>query len=228
MRIAGKSFRNLQSGTVSVWIRPAAGGGTITSSLHDRSSDRQFPLYAWDHEDGTFSVALTAVNKEGRFLLQLDSDDRFPLDTWHHVVYSSSHGSGTFQLYVDGKPRHMYVREWSQPTADFFFADVLRSLDDLQLGAKADSHNASGGFFHGAMRDLMIFDEPFSLEQAAALHAAGAPGAPVAAATSRSRAPCTHGRGCGASSPATTLTKAAGRRPTIFPATATTARCTAA
>ena len=50
---------------------------------------------------------------------------------------------------------------------------MLRSSDDLQLGAKADSHNASGGFFRGAMHDLMIFDEPFSLERAAAIHAAG-------------------------------------------------------
>ena len=177
VNIPGKSFRNLESGTISVWVRPAARAGTIISSLHDKSSDRQFPLYTWDHEDGTFSVALTAVSKDGRFVLQLDSDDRFPLDTWHHVVYSSLHGSGTFQLYVNGQPRHMYVHEsWSQPTADFFFADVLQSADDLQLGGKSDSHNAhfaDGQGSHGAMRDLLIFDQAFSQQQAAALHRAG-------------------------------------------------------
>ena len=44
VRIPGDSFRNLQSGTVSVWIRPTH-SGIVLSSLHDLSNDRQFGLY---------------------------------------------------------------------------------------------------------------------------------------------------------------------------------------
>ena len=40
--IPGDRFRNLQSGALSVWIRPTAGGGVILTSLHDTSNDRQF------------------------------------------------------------------------------------------------------------------------------------------------------------------------------------------
>ena len=40
--IPGDRFRNLQSGTLSAWIRPTAGGGVILTSLHDMSNDRQF------------------------------------------------------------------------------------------------------------------------------------------------------------------------------------------
>ena len=47
--IPGKNFRNLQSGTISVWIRPTAARHHM-SSLHDKSSDRQFPVgIHWDH-----------------------------------------------------------------------------------------------------------------------------------------------------------------------------------
>ncbi len=43
----------------------------------------------------------------------------------------------------------------------------------MQIGAKSDSHMAHRQFFHGAMRDLMIFDQAFSLEQVMALEASG-------------------------------------------------------
>ena len=157
--IPGQSFRNLQSGTVAVWFRPTGRGGTLVSSMHNGSGDRQFPIYAWGHEDGTFSVAMTAVTKENGLLLSLVSDNLFSLDAWHHLVYSSEHGSGTFHVYVDGKPRRMHINDpWSQGITDFFFADTLQSADNLQFGAKSDSRNVHGGFFQGTMRDLMIFE----------------------------------------------------------------------
>ena len=88
----------------------------------------------------------------------------------------------------------MHVSSFGRVT-DFFFADLMRGDDDLQIGAKSDSHSAHSSFFHGAMRDLMIFDQVLSPDQVTALAAAG-PGGDL------SRMP-----GWAASWPATTWTK---------------------
>ena len=171
--IPGDNFRNLRSGTVSVWIRPTS-HGTIISTLHETSNNRQFPCYVADPKDGTFCVGVTAVTKEGRSVLSLHSDNRFSLNAWHHVVFSSRHGSGKFDLYVDGKPQPMHVNDpWCQGVTDFFYADVMQGSDGLQLGSNSDSQHVQGDLFPGAMRDLMIFDEAFSQEQVTALYAAG-------------------------------------------------------
>ncbi len=126
--IPGDNFRNLQSGTISVWIRPTA-AGYVMSSLHDTSSDRQFPLGITDHGDGTFSVNLGGVTKNNRFVLSFETGDHFALNVWHHLVYTSLHGSGTFRLYIDGKQQSMQVNDKSfGRVADFFYADALKSL----------------------------------------------------------------------------------------------------
>ncbi len=71
--IPGKSFRNLHSGTLAVWIRPTAGGGdphkggVILSSLHDMSYDRQFYPSVLDKGDGTFTVVVVGVSKNDEF-----------------------------------------------------------------------------------------------------------------------------------------------------------------
>jgi hypothetical protein len=170
--IPGDRFRNLQSGALSVWIRPTAGGGVILTSLHDTSNDRQFFPAVADRGDGPFSVSMVGVTKSDRFDFSLETDDRFPLNAWHHLVYTSAKGSGRFQLYIDGKPQHMHVSSFGRVT-DFFFADLMRGGDDLQIGAKSDSHSAHSSFFHGVMRDLMIFDQVLSQEEVTALAAAG-------------------------------------------------------
>ncbi len=137
------------------------------------SNDRQFGLYVADQGDGTFLVSVETVTKDNRFLFCVESDARFPLNSWHHLVYSSLHGSGTCHLYVHGKPQRMHVRRFGGAT-DFFFSDLMQGGDDLQIGAKSDSHMAQHGpSFQGAMRDLMIFNQVLSQRQVAAFVAAG-------------------------------------------------------
>ena len=108
-----------------------------------------------------------------------ETDNRFSLDAWHDLIYTSAAGSGRYDLYIDGKPQHMHVYSFGGDT-DFFYADVMRGGDDLQIGAKSDSHAAHSGFFHGAMRNLIIFDQALSPDWVAALDAARRGGVDVA------------------------------------------------
>ena len=176
--IPGDSFRSLQSGTLSVWIRPTASGGDprksgiVLSSLHDMSNDRQFYPSVLEKGDGTFSVAVVGVTKDDRFKTCMETDNHFSMDSWHNLIYTSLHGSGKYDLYIDGRPQRMHIFDFGSVT-DFFYADLMHRGDDLQIGAKSDSHAAHSGFFHGAMRELMVFDRVLSQDQVAALHAAG-------------------------------------------------------
>ena len=115
------------------------------------SSDRQFYPSVLDKGDGTFSVVVVGVTKDDRFKTFLETDNCFSLDAWHDLIYTSATGSGRYDLYIDGKPQHMHVYDFGGDT-DFFYADVMRGGDDLQIGAKSDRHSAHISFFHGAMR----------------------------------------------------------------------------
>ena len=211
VRIPGKNFRNLRSGTVSVWIRPTA-GGYILSSLTDMSNNRQGGPSLMDNGDGTFSVGVGGVSKDNRYVFSVRSDNNFSHNAWHHLVYTSQHGSGTCRLYMDGKLQPMHF--WQAGNAvNFFFADLMQSGDDLQLVARhVTEHHVQCGFFEGAMRDLLIFDEPISQGQVAALHAAG-PGGDLSQFAWMSRLVAGY-----------RLDEGRGRRPTISPASATMAR----
>ena len=93
--IPGKSFRNLRSGSLAVWIRPAAiarQGGVILSSLHDMSNDRQFYPSVLDKGDGTFTVVVVGVSRNDEFKTCMETDNRFPLDAWHDLIYTSAGG----------------------------------------------------------------------------------------------------------------------------------------
>ena len=179
VRIPGDRVRKLQSGTLAVSIRPTTdskaeplSSGVIISSLHDTSNDRQFYPCVLDKRDGTFSVTVVAVNKEGRFDFCMETDNQFSMNAWHDLIYTSVQGHGRFDLYVDGKSQPMHVFRFGRVT-DFFYSDLMQGGDDLQIGAKSDSHAAHNSFFHGAMRDLMFFDQAFSQEQVAAAYAGG-------------------------------------------------------
>ena len=95
------NFGFYDSFTLSAWINPADGSGTIVSRATDEAEGKGFGLVL---KDGHLSASLVQ-----RWLddgVRVESEETVPLNRWSHVIltYDGSRLASGVRLYLDGRP----------------------------------------------------------------------------------------------------------------------------
>ena len=119
------------------WVRIVGKGG---------GAPRNFGLWEYPAESG--GLKYQQYTATGQSVLELDAPGMPSVNTWHHVVCTTS--VNACGLYVDGKPVG-FLRRSSEPGT---------SADPLTFG-----HAGYHGFFAGQIDDVRLYDRALSMSE---------------------------------------------------------------
>jgi hypothetical protein len=149
------NFGFYDSFTLSAWIDPSSGTGTIVSRALDEPEGKGFGLFL---KDGHLSASLTQ-----RWLddgVRLESEAAIPLNRWSHVAltYDGSRLASGVRLYLDGQPlkTKVHLDYMNQPF------DVKQPL---RIGAGLGPANR----FRGRIVQVRVYRSALTPEEAAVL-----------------------------------------------------------
>jgi hypothetical protein len=134
------------SGTVSVWIKPLTGGGTIVSSADEDTNSRYLRL-----EIDGYNRLYYVVNPGTQAIA--NGDGYCTPEEWSHVVFESSDTSIT--VYLNGK---LQTLTWTTGSdTGSWFGDIA-GRDNLMVGASKTS-GAVANYLAGSIDDVRIYAE---------------------------------------------------------------------
>lgn len=86
--------------TVSLWVKPRAGDGSLVSRMQDRDKGKGFGVHL---RDGRAHVNLTSNWNDDA--IRIETEQKLELDRWHHltVTYDGSVAARGVHVYIDGK-----------------------------------------------------------------------------------------------------------------------------
>lgn len=149
------NFGFYDSFTLSAWINPAAGSGTIISHANDEAEGKGFGLVL---KNGRLSASLVQ-----RWLddgVRLESEETVPLNRWSHVslTYDGSRLASGLRLYLDGRPLKVKIDldYMNQP---------FDAKQPLRIGGGFGPENR----FRGQMAEVRVYRRALSAEEAAVL-----------------------------------------------------------
>ena len=149
------NFGFYDSFTLSAWINPAAGSGTIVSRANDEAEGKGFGLVL---KDGHLSASLVQ-----RWLddgVRIESEEPVPLNRWSHVslTYDGSRLASGVRLYLDGRPLRTKVDldYMNQP---------FDAKQPLRIGGGLGPENR----FRGQIAEVRVYRRALSPEEVAVL-----------------------------------------------------------
>jgi mono/diheme cytochrome c family protein len=141
--------------TLSAWINPAAGSGTIVSRANDEAEGKGFGLVL---KDGRLGASLVQ-----RWLddgVRVESEQAVPLNRWSHVslTYDGSRLGSGVRLYLDGRllRTRIDLDYMNQP---------FDAKQPLRIGGGLGAENR----FRGQMAEVRVYRRALGAEEAAVL-----------------------------------------------------------
>jgi len=149
------NFGFYDSFTLSAWINPASGSGTILSRALDEPEGKGFGMFL---KDGHL-----AANLVQRWLddgVRLEGEATVPLNRWSHVVltYDGSRLASGVHLYLDGAPLKTKVD-----------LDYLNQPFDVKQPLRIGGGFGSGARFQGRIGQVRVYRSAMTAEEAAML-----------------------------------------------------------
>jgi len=177
----GKALAFNEGSNVKIPYNPALTPGTMTISLWIKAdeileSNRFMGLHSWlgykFQLQGANKPFFTASTTEG--IYDKDTDPALELDTWYHLAVTVGDGNMTF--YINGTQ----TQQWE----DVPGAMSTESTNDLVFGMGSDVYAptadnydedhiiplAWGGYFHGSMDEVRIYNTILSSTQIATIY----------------------------------------------------------
>jgi hypothetical protein len=149
------NFGFYDSFTLSAWINPAAGSGTIVSRANDEAEGKGFGLAL---KDGRLYASLVQ-----RWLddgVRVESAEAVPLNRWSHVslTYDGSRLASGVRLYLDGRPlkTRTHLDYMNQP---------FDAKQPLRVGGGLGAENR----FRGQIAGVRVYRRALGAEEAAVL-----------------------------------------------------------
>ena len=141
--------------TLSAWIDPTTGTGTILSRAIDETEGKGFGLFL---KDGRLAATLNQ-----RWLddgVRLETEVRVPLNRWSHVIltYDGSRLASGIKLYLDGQPL--------KTKADL---DYLNQPFDVKQPLRIGAGFGPASRFQGSMAQVRVYRLALTPEEAAVL-----------------------------------------------------------
>jgi hypothetical protein len=142
--------------SLSAWILPTAGNGTIISRTPDLPVEKGYYLQL---KDGHLHMTIAGF-AEGYNAIRMDSDATVPMNEWHHVAVTvdGTRVSDGVKVYLDGRSVHMKV-----PVDFLTLSPNVR--DPLRIGA-GGGPNAR---FHGSIDEVRVYNVDLSADEIAVL-----------------------------------------------------------
>jgi hypothetical protein len=149
------NFGFYDSFTISAWINPAAGSGTIVSHANDEAEGKGFGLSL---KDGHLSASLVQ-----RWLddgVRLESEETVPLNRWSHVslTYDGSRLASGVRLYLDG-------RQLRTKIGLDYMNQPFDAKQPLRIGGGLGVENR----FRGQMAEVRVYRHALSPDEVAVL-----------------------------------------------------------
>ena len=149
------NFGFYDSFTLSAWINPGAGTGTILSRALDEPEGKGFGLFL---KDGHL-----AANLIQRWLddgVRLESEATVPLNRWSHVIltYDGSRLASGVQLYLNGRPLKTKVD-----------LDYLNQPFDVKQPLRIGAGFGPANRFQGRISRVRVYRSAMTAEEAAVL-----------------------------------------------------------
>jgi len=149
------NFGFYDSFTLSAWINPAAGTGTILSRALDEPEGKGFGLFL---KDGHL-----AANLIQRWLddgVRVESEATVPLNRWSHVIltYDGSRLASGVQLYLNGQPLKLKVN-----------LDYLNQPFDVKQPLRIGAGFGPANRFQGNMSQVRVYRSAMTADEAAML-----------------------------------------------------------
>jgi len=141
--------------TLSAWINPTVGSGTILSRANDEAEGKGFGLVL---KDGHLCASLVQ-----RWLddgVRVESAETVPLNRWSHVslTYDGSRLASGVRLYLDGRPLQ------TRAGLDYM-NQPFDAKQPLRVGGGLGAENR----FHGQIAEVRVYRRALRAEEAAVL-----------------------------------------------------------